>query len=115
MTARCDRCGAPIHRIRPAEGTVGSCADVYAPEMAGMTEDQREIWRRRVDAAQHDVECQNAGVEEDATVAVNDYIVALEAVAVAAREYVEADKREDVRTYLRKAEALRAALNKEAK
>jgi hypothetical protein len=27
--ATCPHCNAPIIRIRPAEGTVGTCADVY--------------------------------------------------------------------------------------
>jgi ribosome-binding protein aMBF1 (putative translation factor) len=84
------------------------CADVYAPEMAGLTTEQREIWRRRVDAAQHDVERQNAGVDEKATAAVNDYIVALERVAEAARECVGLGDHE-------LAAALAALDNKEAK
>jgi hypothetical protein len=87
MTARCDRCGAPIYRIRPAAGQIGTCADVYAPFGAGLTPEQQREWGDVVAEARD-----NFGHPRDeirlwaeTLVAVDARLVKLEAVAEAAR------------------------------
>jgi hypothetical protein len=88
-TSRCERCGAPIHRIRPAEGKIGTCADVYAPEMSTLTPEQQREWAEDVSHAEELAKHGHNSLEVlwgETTLAVNARLVALERVATAARE-----------------------------